>query len=816
MVDIRTRAVRWAVAILLLAFPARAQKLVARKIVDPSDLSTGRGVLGKVGDYFLANDRIRVVIDDIGKRQGFAESGGNIVDAARREQNIDLLTQLITYFDNSFPRQAIYDRAEILKNGSDGREARIRVSGVEMKDKKIRVTTEYSVQPGAYYVLVETTLTNTGAETIQNFELGDAVQWGFTEHFAPGAGTDLGGKTLSGLEWLAGAGDGVSYGYTIKSGEFFGPHGSNWSDTNISQANLAPNVPVTYARYLIVGTGDIASVTDVIFDLRRQVTGSLAGKVSEEGTGAGVSETVIQVERSDAKSFNLIKPASNGSFQAKLPPGSYVLRASAVGRVTPRPVSVAVREGTETSTSVRVGLQGHVEYAVADAVSGKPIPAKITFRGLGDTRDPDLGPGYRAQGAANVIFNHTGNGETSLPPGLYDVTVSRGIEYTTYQTRISVEPGKTAKVAATLERVVDTSGFISGDFHLHSEYSTDSNVTLRDKVIGLVAEGVEFAVSSDHNNLADYRSAIKELGLERELKSTIGDEVTLSGTIHFNVFPLEIHPDRPRNGAIEPARMKVQEMIDAVRKDPGEEIVQLNHPRAGSIGYFHTSKFDSATLKSPVSDFTLDFDAIEVFNGKRVIEAEEVLHDWFNLLNAGYTFTATGNSDSHKLVSEEAGYPRNFVFLGKDDPSRVTEDELVAAVKSHKLIVSNGPFLRVQANGTHTMGDHFGSVGKPVNIRVQLQSASWVDIAQVVVIGNGEEIESRLVPETRMTDKGEFNFTLTPKVDTWYVVVVRGNRSLAPVVPQLGDRDVLPFAFSNPIWVDVDGDGKFTPVGVPK
>ena len=67
-----------------------------------------------------------------------------------------------------------------------------------------------------------------------------------------------------------------------------------------------------------------------------------------------------------------------------------------------------------------------------------------------------------------------------------------------------------------------------------------------------------------------------------------------------------------------------------------------------------------------------------------------------------------------------------------------------------------------------------------------------------------------------MTDKGTFNFTLTPRVDTWYVVVVRGNRSLAPVVPKLGDRDVLPFAFTNPIWVDVDGDGKFTPVGVPK
>src|SRR5687767_7339229 len=128
MAALRSRVLGWTAASLLFTWPAPQQTLVARKIVDPSDLSGGRGAMGKVGDYFLGNDKIRVVIDDVGKRQGFAESGGNIVDAARRDRNIDLLTQLITYFDNTFPRQAVYDLVEILKDGSDGREARIRVS----------------------------------------------------------------------------------------------------------------------------------------------------------------------------------------------------------------------------------------------------------------------------------------------------------------------------------------------------------------------------------------------------------------------------------------------------------------------------------------------------------------------------------------------------------------------------------------------------------------------------------------------------------------------------------------------------------------
>src|SRR5262245_38699120 len=123
-----------ALAVLLPDF-ARAQTLVARRIADAGEAPAGKTVLAKVGDYLLANDRIAVAIDDVGKRQGFAESGGNIVDAWRLDRKVDLLAQFITYFDNAFPRQAIYDRVEIVSAGGTGAaEARIRVSGRELKD----------------------------------------------------------------------------------------------------------------------------------------------------------------------------------------------------------------------------------------------------------------------------------------------------------------------------------------------------------------------------------------------------------------------------------------------------------------------------------------------------------------------------------------------------------------------------------------------------------------------------------------------------------------------------------------------------------
>src|SRR5207244_13303990 len=132
----------------------------------------------------------------------------------------------------------------------------------------------------------------------------------------------------------------------------------------------------------------------------------------------------------------------------------------------------------------------------------------------------------------------------------------------------------------------------------------------------------------------------------------------------------------------------------------------------------------------------LGFAGIGVLKARRVPGAQEVLRAWVPLLDAGYRFTATGNSDSHKLVSEEAGYPRNFVALGKDDPSQVSEEELVRAVKAHRIVVSNGPFLRVDADG-HGVGETFSSGGRPVTFTVSLQSAPWVDVSAVTLVENG-------------------------------------------------------------------------------
>ena len=54
-------------------------------------------------------------------------------------------------------------------------------------------------------------------------------------------------------------------------------------------------------------------------------------------------------------------------------------------------------------------------------------------------------------------------------------------------------------------------------------------------------------------------------------------------------------------------------------------------------------------------------------------------YEWFELINAGRRYTAVGNSDSHRLVYQWAGYPRTYVRVEDDRPSIATDSRCAAA-----------------------------------------------------------------------------------------------------------------------------------------
>jgi hypothetical protein len=200
-----------------------------------------------------------------------------------------------------------------------------------------------------------------------------------------------------------------------------------------------------------------------------------------------------------------------------------------------------------------------------------------------------------------------------------------------------------------------------------------------------------------------------------------------------------------------------------------------------------------------------------VVNGFELKQADVVVNnvrDWFAMLNVGLYYTAVGNSDSHTLVHQWAGYPRTYVRVNDDRPERVTPEEVAGALLKGRAQISNGIFLEIRANDNAQIGDIIQADDGVVNLHVVARAAPWVDVKLAEVWVNGESrARTERMAARAQVNRVQWNERLQLERDAWIVVVVRGGVDLEESFP--GGRG-LPFAIANPIFVDVDGDGEFT------
>ncbi|MCH7812844.1 MAG: CehA/McbA family metallohydrolase [Planctomycetes bacterium] len=465
-----------------------------------------------------------------------------------------------------------------------------------------------------------------------------------------------------------------------------------------------------------------------------------------------------------------------------------------------------------------------LRYAILDE-DGQPMPGRLTFLGPGGP-EAMLFPNTQAAPDAlavrkNIIYTLSGQGAVTVPPDRYTIYASRGPEWSIASQTVELKAGDQAQFTARLRHEVDTSGWISADFHLHTlTYSGHGDSNLKERIISLLGEGLEFAVATDHNHNTDYEPTMRELGVEADLTAVTGNEVTVP-IGHFNVFPLD--PKRP---VPPPDSRDATELFKLIRAETNRygvvPVIQVNHPRWGTIDYFGKAKVDPVTGAALADLHSYDFDSIEVFNeneGWGYYDAEItgvpatgsarhwVLRDWFNLLNRGRRPTAVGNSDSHTVHGTLAAYPRNYLPSSTDDPGRIDVAEVVAGVKGHRLFTSTAPFVEVWVDG-QTMGADVKAADGTVELRVKIQAASWVDCDRVKIVVNGDVVRVLPVPDTRRVERLDTTVTVAVPRDCWLTLLVEGDDSLAPIVHDQG-RPVRPLAVTNPVWIDADGDGRW-------
>ncbi len=537
-----------------------------------------------------------------------------------------------------------------------------------------------------------------------------------------------------------------------------------------------------------------------------------------------------------------VRPSADGGVAFRVPPGAYRLRAgSEDGRAVVREIAVAASgarlEPLVLGTPARVVLP-----------QGRTL--RLVFVGVDATPDPRFGDdllGFRV-GSQEIAPSELVNAislagapgdptELAISPGHYQVLATRGIEYDVKQANLVVGAGERAVLEiADPVRALETPGWISADLHVHSGESFDTSLPLARQLVAFAANGAELIVSTEHNRVIDALPEIARLGLVERLARVVGVEATSAfpggdtpHTIgHLNAFPLVAQPERYRGGAPRIQGLRVRALAADLRSRAERPLLQLNHPRVlardqidagaffthlGVVGapYDPTQALDAETNRTLVERDAatglrdLDFDAIELLNGKRMERYRLVRADWISLLLQGEARVGTANSDSH-MAHELPAMPRTYVALADDGIASFDETAFMTSLRAGNAFGSSGPLLDVTLGGVGLGGRFAGREGA---LRVGVRAAPWVPVSELRVWQNGELAEKRAISAGEVAE-----IPLRFERDAFVFVDVEGvlapdslYRKLAP--------GFTPIAFSNPIFVDADGDGAWTAPGIP-
>ncbi len=223
------------------------------------------------------------------------------------------------------------------------------------------------------------------------------------------------------------------------------------------------------------------------------------------------------------------------------------------------------------------------------------------------------------------------------------------------------------------------------------------------------------------------------------------------------------------------------------------------------------------------------------------------LDDWYMLLRHGRKIIGTANSDSHGLEAEP-GAPRTYVHFDVDHPSDVDARELVPSFERGNIYGTNGPTIDLRVGGA-AIGSTINASSGAVLVEVGVRGPKWVHVDSVDILVNGAVVhsESVSVDYAGLNEESGWAFNFQHSVaitqDSFITVEAHGNDSLFPVVVPADQAPVqfnevvgaiggafggafgssvsigpswvtqaTPFAFTNPVWVDANGDGVWTPL----
>ena len=809
------------------ATEARAGRLAAADLPPvPSGLVTW-----KAGDFVLANDRVALVIEDVGDSDLYDPWGGRPVGLGRivggRLVEPANFGEVFLLTGRS---SIVTEDVSVLADGSAGGPAIIRTvgrlhpmpffssvtMGIFQDLTGVRAAIDYELAPGADRIDIRYRYLNDVDRQVDTGGLLHALMYTKrTPVFVPGAGFV---DSISGAPYVGLIDDGAtSWAYV--------PADTIGSALSVSGfvGGLAPGFPLPrcsavdriHAQIVIGGPGLDGLVQAVARD-RATPLRAITGTVTRGGAPFGPGVHVHAVDADSNVYYTRTLTAADGSFTVHVPSTA---SARVVAIAEAAQVGVTVVDTATATTTVALPAPAQVRVRVTDG--NGPVPGRVQILPVAGQELPNIPGNYGESRFAGdrlrVAFTISGDITLPVPAGNWELVVSHGFEADVFRRPLTVTAGQTLDLTATVPIQVDTSATMCGDFHIHTSRSNDSGDDGTLKVASAIADGLELPVRSDHEYIADFSAEIAALGAQRWAAGFGSIELTsFEAWGHMGVFPLTADPTKINAGAPRwqtfPTADRPDEtfatlspvaVFDAVRARPEAPVVIINHPRGGA-NYFEYVGFDPATgMATGAADWDDEFTLVEVFNDSGWQSNKDgTVRDWLALLKAGRKIFAVGSSDSHGLTSSPVGYPRTCVRLGTDDPRQVTAAQVRDAMAAGQGTVSGGIYVHA-AVGAAMPGDTATGLGMTAQVEVVVQAATWIDVDAIDVIVDGELVDTiPILPgdvdptNAAVRWRGTVPAEVRADGSGFVIIAAYGDGALEPVHPGR-----TPFGVTNPIFI---------------
>lgn len=804
---------------------------LARTLVSDTERPWGSDATARAGDVMLMNAHAAWVIQDVAAPQTYVHYGGNVIDGvpvtgceqAAGESFGEVGYLVGELFLDDFAASSIRmfrgEQVEIVADGSDGGDAIVEVHGVDDRfwlveltllrgdyvdggDKRpsdpygMDMTVRYTLSPDSPVLqtefLVEGTDAAAGGEYMTGMVLfpsdhHDRVAFAGSEFSVAGLSMDLN------VPWVA-TSDGDA------------AHAISFPDTNLASTGIAgvsvlvdaglaldpvrigPGNSMSTALAFSVAAGETSDASCHLAELPMKLAGTVDGDV--EGAVIEVWATNIA---GDLDRLDRVQVASDGSFSTWVEDlgGDWYLRVVGEGRHDGELVQAAPGSEDVQLTAPEVG------YLTASVtVDGLPAAARVQLSG----------------DARHVIYATPDQPTWPVPPGEYDVVVTRGWEVSSWTGTVTIDGD--SSVSADLTTVVDTTGWISIDSHIHSEPSSDSGVLPEDRARTVAAAGLDSIVTTDHEAIVDLGWAPAAVGDDAHFM--LGSEVTATIPEHTNAWPFPVREDHARGEPVEWFGEGFPGIFENTR-ERGAEVIQLNHFRKnGECGILCVLDWDrqgEPGMDDP-SRFLIeggiwswDFDAAEIQNGfsSPFLDPENprttgAFEDWMAFHNLGHRVTGMAVTDAHGL--ELPGSPRTYLRGTADDAS------IVEATLGGHAVMSMGAFADVSIGEAGP-----GDLASPGDLSVVVTALPEIDVVEVLVLANCALVATLEADDPSAVTKLDAVVSFELEQDAHVVVLGFGQGAMPDGYDASYNAANTPRFIANPIFVDVDGDGEWTAPG---